>query len=87
MEENVNPQKVENLNLSFEKAFQELESIVKKLESAEVSIDESIELYERGMRLRTYCQDKLNQAKLKIEKIVQDDSGQIASKPAPELSK
>jgi exodeoxyribonuclease VII small subunit len=55
--------------LSFEAALKRLEEIVRKLESGEASLDESIELYGEGDRLREQCEARLQAAKARIEKI------------------
>ncbi len=55
--------------LSFEAALKRLEEIVRRLESGEASLDESIELYGEGDRLREQCEARLQAAQAKIEKI------------------
>jgi exodeoxyribonuclease VII small subunit len=55
--------------LSFEQALKRLEEIVRKLESGEASLDESIELYGEGDRLKQQCEARLQAAQAKIEKI------------------
>ncbi len=55
--------------LSFEEALSELESIVDRLETGNVALEESIEIYKRGSQLRAYCDEKLKSAQAKIEKI------------------
>jgi exodeoxyribonuclease VII small subunit len=55
--------------LSFEAALKRLEEIVRKLESGEASLDESIELYGEGDRLKQQCEARLEAARAKIEKI------------------
>ena len=55
--------------LSFEKAMAELEDIVRKLETGQAELEESIALYERGAALKTHCEAKLKSAQEKIEKI------------------
>jgi len=57
--------------LSFEEALKKLESVVEQLESEDVSLEESIALYEEGMKLSSYCTDTLEQAKQRIEKVDQ----------------
>ena len=54
----------------FEDALKALEEIVRKLESGEASLDESIALYEQGSKLRTLCQARLDSAQARIEQIV-----------------
>ena len=55
--------------LSFEAALKRLEEIVRKLESGEASLDESIQLYGEGDRLKQQCEARLEAARAKIEKI------------------
>ena len=55
--------------LSFEAALKRLEEIVRRLESGEASLDESIELYGEGDRLKQQCEARLQAAQAKIEKI------------------
>lgn len=56
-------------NTDFEKALSELEDIVKKLESGNVGLNESIELYEKGIILSDTCNALLENAKQKVEVI------------------
>lgn len=60
--------------LSFEQALSELESIVDRLETGDVALEESIEIYQRGAQLRAYCDEKLKSAQARIEKITGDGS-------------
>jgi exodeoxyribonuclease VII small subunit len=55
--------------LSFEKALEELEQIVARLERGEVPLAESIEIYERGDALKRHCDALLKQAEARVEKI------------------
>lgn len=61
--------------LSFEDALRALEEVVRKLESGEVPLDDSITLYERGEALRQHCQTRLDAAQARIEKIVSAGDG------------
>ncbi len=54
-------------NISFESNLKELENIVKQLEEDDCTLDESIELFSRGVELVKKCNNSLNNAKLKIE--------------------
>ena len=56
-------------NMDFETALQNLENIVKKLESGNVGLNESIKLYEEGIVLSDYCSKMLDEAKQKVEVI------------------
>lgn len=61
--------------MSFEDALRALEDIVRRLESGDVPLDQSIELYERGEALRRHCQARLDAAQARIEKIVAGPDG------------
>lgn len=61
--------------MSFEEALAALERVVTDLESGEVALERSIELYERGAALRAHCEAKLRDAELKVEKIVAGPDG------------
>lgn len=56
--------------LSFEDALKRLEAIVQRLESGDASLDESIELYTEGDKLKKQCEARLKSAQEKIDKIV-----------------
>ena len=60
----------------FEKAFQQLEKIVQRLESEELPLDESLQLFEEGIRLSRFCNQKLEEVEKKIELILADAKGQ-----------
>lgn len=57
---------------SFEMAMKKLESITKKLESEDISLDESLQLFEEGIKLVKLLQNKLADAERKIEILVKD---------------
>jgi len=61
--------------MTFEDALRALEDVVRRLESGEVPLDESIGLYERGEALRKHCQARLDSAQARIEKIVSGTDG------------
>ena len=65
-------------DMSFEEALRALEGVVRRLESGDVPLDESIDLYERGEALRKACQARLDAAQARIEKIVQGADGKPA---------
>jgi exodeoxyribonuclease VII small subunit len=62
-------------NLSFEEAFKELEDTVHRLEEGGLTLDESIALFERGMKLAKHCDQKLDDAELKVSQLVPSDEG------------
>ncbi len=55
--------------LTFEEAYAALEKIAEKLNDSSVTLDESVKLYEEGIKLSKYCADTLEAAKQKIEKL------------------
>ena len=64
-------------NLNFEDSLKELEEIVDRLENGQGSLEDAIAAYERGSMLKKHCQAKLDEARLKVEKIKlpQDEGG------------
>lgn len=69
--------------LSFEQAIGELEAIVEQLERGDVSLDAAIEAYARGMSLKTQCQARLEEARLRVEKIKVPSGGVGAASTVP----
>ena len=67
--------------LSFEDALKELEAIVKQLEQGQVKLDDAINAYERGALLKRHCEQKLAEAKMKVEKIVFASDGSVSTQP------
>ncbi|MEQ8559804.1 MAG: exodeoxyribonuclease VII small subunit [Henriciella sp.] len=68
--------------MSFEEALKELEEIVRRLEAGDVELEKSIEIYERGAKLKAHCESRLKSAELKIEQIVQGGDGKPRTEPA-----
>ncbi|MEG0571357.1 MAG: exodeoxyribonuclease VII small subunit [Oscillospiraceae bacterium] len=56
-------------NLSFENALQQIENIVSSLESGELSLEQSLKVYEQGITLTKFCNSQLKNAKLKVEEL------------------
>ncbi len=65
----------------FEKAFKDLERIVQRLEGEELSLDDSLRLFEEGIRLSRFCHQKLEEVEKKIELILSDAKGQPVTEP------
>jgi exodeoxyribonuclease VII small subunit len=61
--------------LPFERAIEELESIVKRLEEGKVPLEESVVIYERGEALKRRCEELLRHAEARVEKITLDAAG------------
>jgi exodeoxyribonuclease VII small subunit len=65
----------------FEKAFQQLEKIVQRLEGEELSLDDSLKLFEEGIGLSRFCHQKLEEVEKKIELILSDARGEPVTEP------
>lgn len=63
--------------LAFEDALKTLESIVEKLESGQVPLDETIRSFEEGMKLAEQCHRQLNQAESKLKRLVRSRQGDL----------
>lgn len=68
--------------MSFEDALAELEQIVRRLEAGQVKLDEAIQSYERGSQLKRHCEQKLNEAQQRVERIVIGPDGAVSAQPA-----
>jgi exodeoxyribonuclease VII small subunit len=67
--------------LSFEDALNELEQIVRRLETGNAKLDEAIGAYERGAQLKRHCEAKLREAQSRVEKIVVGADGALTVEP------
>ena len=63
-------------NNEFEKSFQQLETIVRRLENEDLPLDDSLQLFEEGIRLSRFCHQRLEEVEKKIELILADAKGQ-----------
>jgi exodeoxyribonuclease VII small subunit len=69
---------------TFKEAIEELEKITDSLESGELELEQSLALFERGVELIKYCQDKLDSAQAKVELLVESLEGEIRGVPLEE---
>ena len=67
--------------LTFERAMEELESIVTRLEGGKVPLEESVAIYERGEALKRRCEALLRQAEERVERIRLDADGTASAEP------
>jgi exodeoxyribonuclease VII small subunit len=67
-------------SLSFEDALAELERVVAQLESAEVPLEKSIDLYARGAELREHCESKLKAAEERVSQITAGPDGSVTAR-------
>ncbi len=67
--------------MSFEKALADLESIVQKLEKGGLSLNESLALFEKGVKLAKYLREELGKAEKKVEILLKDEKGGVRKEP------
>ena len=65
---------------TFEEALAELETIVRNLESGRIQLEEAVNAYEKGMALKKMCEDRLAEAKCRIDKLVIGHQNEITGK-------
>jgi exodeoxyribonuclease VII small subunit len=61
----------------FEEALEELENIVERLDKGDLSLDESLSLFEEGIKLSRVCSQRLDEAEKKIEILLKDEDGNL----------
>ena len=66
---------------TFEASLEALERIVQQLESGDLPLEKSLELFEQGIRLSRECQDRLSQAERRIEMLLRDNQGRTVVAP------
>ena len=66
---------------TFEASLEALEQIVRQLESGDLPLDKSLELFEQGIRLSRECQERLSQAERRIEVLLRDNQGRPVTAP------
>lgn len=65
---------------TFEEALAELETIVRNLESGRIQLEEAVDAYEKGMALKKMCEDRLAEAKGRIDKLMINHQNEITGK-------
>jgi exodeoxyribonuclease VII small subunit len=71
----------------FETALEELEAVVEQLESGELSLEDSLSAFEKGVGLVRFCNQKLSEVEKKIEMLVRDRDGKLELKELTGLAK
>ena len=69
----------------FESALEDLEQVVEQLESGELSLEDSLSAFEKGVGLVRVCNQKLNEVEKKIEMLVKDKEGKLQLKALTDL--
>lgn len=70
---------------SYEEAIAELEEIVGKLEKGDLSLDESIDYFQKGMELSKFCSKRLDEIERKITVLIEAENGEITEEVMPEV--
>lgn len=68
-------------DLSFEEAFEQLHETVQALEAGDLTLAQSLALFERGMRLTNLCESLLDNAELHVRQVVADGAGGFEAAP------
>jgi len=71
---------------SFESSLDQLEKVVKELEAGDLSLDRSLELFERGMGLSDTCRKQLEEAETRVEMLIRKEGKMTAEPFRPEKS-
>ena len=61
----------------FEEAIEELENIVETLEKGELNLEDSIDIFQKGVELSKYCSKRLDEIEKKISILIEDEDGEI----------
>lgn len=72
---------MEKVKKTFEEALAELEAIVDRMEKGEMTLDESIEFYHKGMELSKFCSSRLDEVEKKITLLIEGEKGEIKEEP------
>jgi len=71
--------------LTFEEALLKLENIVRELEAGRIKLDDAVTAYTQAVNLKNFCEQKLKDAQLKIEKIETSNSGELTTTPLDKI--
>ena len=73
-------------NKKFETALEELEQVVEQLESGDLSLEDALAAFEKGVGLVKLCNQKLTEVEKRVELLVKDKEGKLQLKPFEEVS-
>lgn len=72
------PDQIKLDNLSYEEAIKKLEEIVRRLEDAEIPLEESLSSFQEGIALSRYCRDKLAEIEYRVEYLLKEEQQSLA---------
>ena len=61
------------IEIDFEKALEQLEGLVEELESGDLSLENSLKSFEKGIKLARQCQEQLSKAELQVQKLIEEN--------------
>ena len=68
------------IEIDFEKALEQLEGLVEELESGDLSLENSLKSFEKGIKLARLCQEQLSKAELQVQKLI-EENGELKTTP------
>ena len=71
-------------DINFEKSLEELEGIVEDLESGDLSLENSLKSFEKGIKLARLCQEQLSKAELQVQKLI-EENGELKTSPLKDV--
>ena len=72
------------IEIDFEKALEQLEGIVEDLESGDLSLENSLNSFEKGIKLARQCQEQLSKAELQVQKLI-EENGELKTSPLKDV--
>ena len=72
------------IEIDFEKALEQLEGLVEELESGDLSLENSLKSFEKGIKLARLCQEQLSKAELQVQKLV-EENGELKTSPLKDV--
>lgn len=71
---------MKNNDLNFEEALGRLEEVVRELEKEDITLEDSMQKFEQGIKLSSHCLKKLNEAEEKIEELTRSEDGKLVAR-------
>ena len=71
-------------DINFEKALTDLEGIVEELESGDLSLEDALKSFEKGIKLTRQCQEQLSKAELQVKKLI-EENGELKTVPLQDV--
>ena len=72
------------IEIDFEKALEQLEGLVEELESGDLSLENSLKSFEKGIKLARLCQEQLSKAELQVQKLI-EENGELKTTPLKDV--